>query len=138
MSTPGHWLGAFFGGPVSSGEFIARAAPGGVMTSATCAAAALLLCVAAAHAGPCTAQIEQLLRQISRLAPSAVGGPTAPQSLGAQLHHQPTPEAVQSAKNKADADAAAALERARKADADGNAAACTEDLDEARRLYGID
>jgi len=117
MSTPGHWRRAFFGGPVF---------------------AALFLCVTAAHAGPCTARIEQLQRQISRLAPSSVSGPTAPQSLGAQLHHQPTPEAVQSAKNKANADAAAALERARKADADGNAAACTEDLDEARRLYGID
>jgi hypothetical protein len=65
-------------------------------------------------------------------------GPTAPQSPGAQLHRQPTPETVQSAEHKANAVADAALERARKADADGNAPACAKALDEAKKLYAID
>ena len=63
----------------------------------------------AAHSGTCTAQIAKLERQIrgSRL--------TAPQSIDAQLHHQPTPRTVQNAESKAVADAA--LQRAREPNA---------------------
>lgn len=103
---------------------------------------ALLGNAPAAHAGPCTAQIAQVARQIARLqagpAPSGVGEASAPQSLGAQLHHQPTPGSVQSALSKANTEAAAALDRARKADAAGDAAGCAATLDEAKRLYGIE
>ena len=61
----------------------------------------------AAHSGTCTAQIAQLERQIrgSRL--------TAPQSIDAQLHHQPTPRTVQNAESKAIANTDAALQPAR-------------------------
>lgn len=103
---------------------------------------ALLNVATLAHAGPCTAQIAQLEQQVAQLqtaaAPGGAGQPTAPQSVGAQLHHQPTPSSVQGAENKANADADAALERARKADAAGDANACTQALQEAKRLYGID
>ena len=60
----------------------------------------------AAHSGTCTAQIAKLERQIrgSRL--------TAPQSIDAQLHHQPTPRTVQNAESKAIANADAALQPA--------------------------
>lgn len=109
---------------------------------AVLAAPALLASAAVAQAGPCTAQIAQLEQQIARLqakpAPGGAGEPTAPQSLGAQLHHQPTPGSVQSAQNKAKTDAAAAIERARKADEAGDAAGCAAALDEARRLYGLE
>jgi hypothetical protein len=105
------------------------------------AAIASLGGTATSLAGPCASQISQLEQQVARLqaapSPSGAGEPTAPQSVGAQLHHQPTPGAVQHAENKANADADAAIDRARKADAEGNARACTEALDEARRLYGI-
>jgi hypothetical protein len=44
---------------------------------------------------------------------------------------------VQSAEHAANADGEAALERARKADADGNASACAKALTEAKELYGL-
>jgi hypothetical protein len=70
--------------------------------------------------------------------PSGAGEPSAPQTLGAQLHHQPTAGTVQNAEHKANADGDAALERARKADAAGDAEGCTAALREAKNLYGID
>jgi len=97
---------------------------------------------AAAHAGPCTAQIAQVEQQIRKAQaaspPGGAGEPTGPQSVEAQLHHQPTPQSVESAERKAKADSAAALDRARKADAAGNAAACAKALDEAKMLYGLE
>jgi hypothetical protein len=98
---------------------------------------ALIGAGAAAQAGPCATQIAQVERQIGRLETSPESGPSAPQSVGAQLHHQPTPGAVQSAESNANADVIAALERARQADSEGNASACDKALEEARRLYGI-
>jgi hypothetical protein len=98
----------------------------------------MFLGVTAAQAGPCTAQIAQLQREIALTAPGPESGPSAPQSVGAQLHRQPTPGAVQHAESKANADADAALDRARKADSKGNADACDEALRQARHLYGID
>ena len=91
----------------------------------------------AAHSGPCTVQIAQLERQISLRASNPATGPTATQSVGAQLHHQPTPGTVEHAETVANADADAALQHARDADAAGNANGCNAALKEARRLYGI-
>jgi hypothetical protein len=98
---------------------------------------ALLGAGRAAHSGPCTAQIA-LLEQAVSIAPSPEIGPTAPQTLGAQLHHQPTPGTVEHAEHIANKDADAALDRARKADANGNAVECNAAIVEAKRLYGID
>jgi hypothetical protein len=92
----------------------------------------------AAHAGPCTADIAQLERQISTAPPGPQTGPTATQTVAAQLHHQPTPGTVEHAEHRANAEADTALDRARKADADDNADGCEQALREARRLYGID
>jgi hypothetical protein len=91
----------------------------------------------AAHSGPCTPQIEALERQIGQALSSAKSGPTAPQSIAAQLHHQPTPETVRNAERKANADAAAALQRARQADSDDNPAACAKAVDEAKHHWFI-
>ena len=101
-------------------------------------AAAFVLVGAGAQAGPCSTQIAQLEKQIGPSAAGAANGPSAPQSLGAQLHHQPTPEDVGHAEHVARKDADAALEAARKADAAGNASACDAALTEAKRLYDID
>jgi uncharacterized iron-regulated membrane protein len=107
-----------------------------------CATSIALLCTAGpAWSGPCTAQIAQL-EQLVKLAtrdPAAEPevGPTAPQTVGAQLHHQPTPGSVEHAEHVANADADAALDRARKADAAGDAGACNQAVGEARQLYGI-
>src|SRR5581483_8422786 len=85
----------------------------------------MLAANATAEAGPCTADISRLQTQITAAA-NPVTGPTATQSVGAQLHHQPTPSDVQSARTKASADADTALDRARNADEQGDAAACQE------------
>lgn len=95
----------------------------------------------AAQAGPCANQISQV-EQAIRIAQAKSGGvgagePSASQSVGAQLHHQPTPNSVQSAERMAIADGDAALERARKADAEGDAPACTRALAEAKAIYGV-
>jgi hypothetical protein len=106
------------------------------------AGTALLASVAAALAGPCTKQIADLEQQIRQLQAnsslSGAGQPSASQTVGAQLHHQPTPGSVENAQSKAKTDAIAALGRARNADKAGDAAACATALDEAKRLYGID
>jgi hypothetical protein len=106
------------------------------------AVAALMGGVASSQAGPCSTQIAQVEQQVSALqaAPpaSGAGEPTAPQTLGAQLHHQPTPGSVEHGEHIANADADAALDRARKADAENNADDCEEALRRARHLYGID
>jgi len=90
-----------------------------------------------AEAGPCTAQIKAVESQVRRAAPGPATGPTGPQTVGAQLHHQPTPSSVQNAEAKAQADAKAALDRARKADAAGDATACAKALSEAKAVYGL-
>ena len=99
--------------------------------------AALIAAGGSAHGGPCTEQIAQLEEQIVAAAPAQDIGPTAPQTLGAQLHHQPTPASVGQAERVANADADAALARAKSADANGNASGCSDALTEARHLYGL-
>ena len=135
MNTLRHWTGAAFSTPNSSRRPAGRSASIGLLVATT---AATLLCGSgAALSGPCTSQIEQFERQIGRASSSAKNGPTAPQSIEAQLHHQPTPETVRNAERKANADAAAALQRARQADTDDNPAACAKALDEAKRRWSI-
>ena len=85
-----------------------------------------------------TAGIAEIERYIQGTAPGPTTGPTAPQSVGAQLHHQPTPGSVEGAEGKARADGLAALDRARKADAAGDAAACKSALEEAKLIYGLE
>jgi hypothetical protein len=107
----------------------------------TLAAVAFIGGSAACNAGPCTSQITQLEQQIhsaqAASPPGGAGDPSAPQSVGAQLHHQPTPGSVAQAEHAAIADGDAAIERARKADAAGDAAACAKALVEAKDIYGV-
>jgi hypothetical protein len=135
MSMPCRWIGAAFSMTNSFPKSVGRSASFGLLIATT---AATLFCGSGtAHSGPCTSQIEELERQIGRASSSAKSGPTAPQSIAAQLHRQPTPETVRNAERKANADAAAALQRARQADADDNPAACAKALDEAKRRWSI-
>jgi hypothetical protein len=98
----------------------------------------VLVAIAVAHAGPCTSDISKLETQIKLSASNPVVGPTATQTVGAQLHHQPTPGEIQNAETKANADADAALDRARKADGQNDAPGCREALRQARLLYGLE
>jgi hypothetical protein len=133
MNMPRRWIGAAFSMPNS--KSVGRSASFGLLIATT---AATLLCGSgAAHSGPCKSQIEELERQIGHESSSAKSGPTAPQSIEARLHHQPTAETVRNAEREANADAAAALQRARQADTDDNAAACVKALNEAKHHWFI-
>ena len=94
--------------------------------------------VTAAQAGPCTAQIAKTESQIRSIPVGSATGPSGTQTIGAQLHHQPTPGSVENAEVKAKADALAALDRARVADSAGDGAACNKALREAKDLYGLE
>ncbi len=104
------------------------------------AAVAFIGSVVAAQAGPCTKQISQVEAQIQRgqaAQPGGAGAPSAPQSVAAQLHRQPTAQSVESALSQANAEGVAALDRAKRADAKGNARECANALAEAKQLYGL-
>jgi hypothetical protein len=94
-------------------------------------AALVVIAPISARAGPCAGQIaefEQLLRQ----QPEAVGA--APQSVGAQLEHQPTPASVESAKHGARAEILTVLSQAKALDAQGKQDECIDALAKAKLL----
>jgi hypothetical protein len=128
MSNPSYLISAAFNTPNLRRKSIRRRAYVGLLVAAT--SATVLWSGGAAHSGPCAVQIARLEGQI-RQAPSPENGPTAPQSVAGQLHHQPTPDSVQNAERNARLAAAAALDRLHQADVDGNAVACAKALDEA-------
>lgn len=131
MRSLGRWTGRFYNRTASRGLV--------PCTAVVCTAIVTLLAGGrVAYSGPCTGQINALEAQIRATPEGPKSGPTAPQSLGAQLHFQPTPRDVAHAEHVANADADAALARARTADTAGDAAACGAALAEAKRLYDID
>jgi hypothetical protein len=109
-----------------------------------CAAAGLALALIspAVSAGPCTDRIYAFDVALSkRLNAAAAEGHPAPQSLGAQLHHQPTPSSVAGAEAQAGdispADAQTiteAMDEARKADDAGDRAGCEKALAKAENI----
>jgi hypothetical protein len=107
----------------------------------TLTALAVAGATAECEAGPCTEQIVAVEKQIRQAqasgTPGGAGAPSAPQSIGAQLHHQPTPGSVESAEHNAAILADGALNRARAADAAGDMPACKKALDDAKELYGL-
>ncbi len=99
--------------------------------------AALGLDIASAHAGPCSrdiAQFEQAMRETSGK-PNA--GPSAKQSIGAQLDRQPTPESIKRAEQQAQASVDATLDLARRLDAQNDGAGCTKALSDAKAMYDL-
>ena len=101
------------------------------------AGAALSLGIASAHAGACTSAIAQFERGLRQSANDPGAGPTARQSIGAQLSHQPTPSSVKRAEERAQTNFAGALARAKRLDARGNRSGCKRALAEARRRYEL-
>ena len=97
----------------------------------------LLMTLSSAYAGPCTAELAQIEQQIGPDNAGASAGPSAPQSVAAQLGQQPTPATVQGAERKANALAQTTLQRVRQADDDNNAAACNQAFSHLKDLYGI-
>lgn len=96
---------------------------------------ALLAGPEVAFGGPCTAAIAALEHEIGAGSAGAGSGPTFSQTLGAQLHYQPTPRDVAHAQEAARQQVAAALARARNADAAGDNETCFAAVDRARQLY---
>jgi hypothetical protein len=104
---------------------------------------ALILCVALAaaagpaYAGPCTQELTQFEATVGRAAALPQAGPTAPESIGAMLGHQPTPESVRRAQARAQADFSALVERAKILDAAGDRAGCMQALTQARLKFEL-
>jgi hypothetical protein len=107
-------------------------------------AATLAASVSAAHAGPCSAQIDQMQARFdAKLASAARGGPTARESVAATDHRQPTPDSIAAAEERLGeltprtVDAIeSGLARARKADAEDKRGACEAELAEVSQAIG--
>lgn len=96
----------------------------------------LCLCTAAAaQAGPCSEDIAQFEAAMRQSAGNPNAGLTAPQSVGAQLGHQPTPESLKRSKERLQARFSAAMARAKRLDASGDRTGCSRALSVAKRMY---
>jgi hypothetical protein len=104
---------------------------------AVAAAAILFGSAGAAQSGPCTAQIAQIEHQIGSDEAGPTFGLKSPQSVDAQLHHQPTVSSVEQAEHAANTDGDVAIDRAVTADAAGDGSRCSLELSAARRFYNI-
>jgi hypothetical protein len=103
--------------------------------SAALAYAVLALAATNAWAGPCTSDIAEFEAAIQRSQGNPLAGLTAPQSVGAQLGHEPTPASVKQAEQRLKKKFAATMARAKRYDAQGNRLGCTRELAAAKRMY---
>jgi hypothetical protein len=97
---------------------------------------------ASTHSGlatPCSAELDQLQARVdARLDTTAAAGPTGMESVGAKLHHQPTPGSISRAEQGLGegtdlGQAVADLEHDRALDQAGDRAACERSVEEVRR-----
>lgn len=89
-----------------------------------------------ARAGPCSQELVQFEMTVRQSAENPGAGPMAPQSIGAQLGHQPTPGSVKQADVRARNKFDAALRRAKMLDARG-LRKCVQALAYAKRLFDL-
>jgi len=107
-------------------------------------ASMLCLLTLPCQAGPCSKDIDSMQARIdAHLGKTAAAGPSARQSVEAQMHRQPTPGSMASAERKLGelspetiVKVNAAMDRAQKADAAGDQTGCRQALDEVARLIG--
>lgn len=91
--------------------------------------------MATASAGPCAGEIADFQSSLSRDKngqPTFIG--TAPQSIGAQLEHQPTRESVEHAKKQARAQILMVVTQAEALDSEGKQGECWNALAKAKLL----
>jgi hypothetical protein len=100
--------------------------------------AALSATTGFAHAGACADQIAQLRQAARAWAADRAAGPTAPQSIEAQLHHQPTPGTVQQGLTSAQLMFANSLTQAEALDAQGRESDCLLAVRRAKQMLGLD
>ena len=86
----------------------------------------LALALTSARASPCSEEIASLETAISASASNPALAPTAQQSVGAQLHHQPTPQSVQRAEAAPNTELNDLVTRAKVLDAEGKTKECME------------
>ncbi len=107
-------------------------------------AAALTASATAVYAGPCASEIDRMVARINvKLGTVARTEPSAPESVEARQHRQPTPGSIAAAESQrgglsvATVEAVkAAMTRAREADGVGDQSACDQALGEVQRLIG--
>jgi hypothetical protein len=107
-------------------------------------AAALVASTIAGYAGPCSNEIDRMQARLdARAEATARTGPSAPESPGALLHHEPTPGSIAAAESKlGDVSSRtvqvveAAMARARKADLAGDKSGCDQALADVRQAIG--
>ena len=87
-----------------------------------------------AMAGPCTDDIAKFEATVRKDASNPADGPTTAQSVGAQLSHQPTPESIKQAEQRAQRGFNAVLTRAKELDQAGDSA-CKQALADAKLMY---
>jgi hypothetical protein len=95
----------------------------------------LLLGITSVDAGPCTTAIAKFEKAVRQSANDPEAGPTAPQSIAAQLEHQPTPGSVKRAEEGAEAAFEAGLMHAERLDARGDRAGCRRALADAKLRF---
>jgi hypothetical protein len=113
-----------------------------VRQTAAVAGMAFILGAAPAYAGPCTERIYQTDLDVAKLLDSAAAqGRSKPQSTFATMHRQPTPGSIASAEQEAgdltSEEARAiteAMDEARRADDEGDRAACEKALSDVDRM----
>jgi hypothetical protein len=84
------------------------------------------LSVTSGHASPCGDEIARLEKVLVESKTDPAIGPTAPQSVDAQLGYEPTPDSVRRATAEARARFAAVLDRAKASEAQGKIAECMQ------------
>ena len=97
--------------------------------------AALCLNIPVAQAGPCSEDIAKFEAAIRQSAGNVNAGLTAPQSVGAQLDRQPTPDSLKQAQQRLQSKFSATMARAKRLDAKGDRTGCTRALSAAKRMY---
>lgn len=98
---------------------------------------ALGLDFGSAQAGPCSREIAQFEQAMREFRDNPNAGPTAKQSIGAQLDRQPTPDSIKRAEQQAQASVDATLDLARRRDAQNDGAGCTKALSDAKAIYDL-
>ena len=97
-------------------------------------AASVVLSAQQAWASPCGEQIAALERTIQAEKTKDQQVLPGPESLGAKLHHQPTPASVDQAKQNAHSDVLELLAKAKDLNAKGESAQCRQIVADLRSL----
>ena len=95
----------------------------------------LVLTAPSANATPCASEIAQFENVIRHTGNNGAFGPTDPQSIAAQLGHQPTVSSVIQAKRQAQSEFNATLARAKNFAAQGKDTECMQSLSNAKLMF---